>query len=267
MFFILNNFLVLLVSMIVAIIGNIIGIGGGVMLLPFFIFYLHLNSIAASGLGLFTITISTIGGTFAFIRQKAINYKLFMIIISFIIPGVIVGSIVNRFVNTQEFKAILPFWVMSVGSFSLFTTKKQALKGLEKLDNEKISHNKLTRFVSFLSGFVSGFFGVGIGGVMGTYLITVEQISARIAFSTLIMVMAITSLIGFLAHYVAAGNITPTWIIYIIPLSLGAILGSQIGAFISKRANIKTLRLYQGWVILLLGIALLLVDIVNFLKI
>jgi uncharacterized membrane protein YfcA len=48
---------------------------------------------------------------------------------------------------------------------------------------------------------------------------------------------------------------------------LGAILGSQIGANISKKTNIKTLRLYQGWIILLLGITLLLVDILNYLKI
>jgi hypothetical protein len=65
-----SSIVVLSFSMIVAIIGNIIGIGDGVMLLPFFIFYLHLNSIAASGLSLFTIVLSTIGGTFAFIRQK-----------------------------------------------------------------------------------------------------------------------------------------------------------------------------------------------------
>ncbi len=262
-----SSIVVLSFSMIVAIIGNIIGIGGGVMLLPFFIFYLHLNSIAASGLSLFTIILSTIGGTFAFIRQKTINYKLFLIIISFIIPGVIIGSIVNKFVNTQEFKEILPIWVISIGTFSLITAKKQPLKKMDSSENESIKHNKLTRLVSFISGFVSGFFGVGIGGVMGTYLVAVEEISARIAFSTLIMVMTITSLFGFLVHYESAGLNFTSWITYLIPLSLGAILGSQIGAYISKVSNIKTLRLYQGYVILSLGISLFIVNILNIIKI
>jgi uncharacterized membrane protein YfcA len=252
--------------MIVAIIGNIIGIGGGIMLLPFFIFYLHLNSIAASGLSLFTIVLSTIGGTFAFVRQKTINYKLFLIIISLIIPGVIIGSIVNKFVNTQEFKEILPIWVIFIGTFSLITTKKQPLI-INNSENDSIQHKKLTMIVSFVSGFVSGFFGVGIGAIMGTYLVVVEKISARIAFSTLIMVMTITSLFGFLVHYESAGLDLTSWIIYLIPLSLGAILGSQIGAYISKISNIKTLRLYQGYIILSLGISLLIVNILNIIKI
>jgi len=262
-----SSIVVLLFSIIVAIIGNIIGIGGGIMLLPFFIFYLHLNSIAASGLSLFTIVLSTIGGTFAFIRQKTINYKLFLIIISLIIPGVIIGSIVNKFVNTQEFKEILPIWVIFIGTFSLITAKKQPLKNINNSGNNSIKHSKLTSLVSFVSGFVSGFFGVGIGAIMGTYLVVVEEISARIAFSTLIMVMTITSLFGFLIHYKSAGLDLTSWIIYLIPLSLGAILGSQIGAYISKISNIKTLRLYQGYIILSLGISLLIVNILNIIKI
>jgi len=258
---------VFLFSMIVAVIGNIIGIGGGVMLLPFFILYLHLNSMTASGLSLFTIVLSTIGGTFAFTRQRIINYKLFFTIISLIIPGVVVGSVANKFVNTQEFKEILPIWVISIGMFSLITTKRQPVKEINNSKNDSIKHKNLTRLVSFLSGFISGFFGVGIGGVMGTYLVAVEGISARIAFSTLIMVMTITSLFGFLVHYESAGLDFTSWIIYLIPLSLGAILGSQIGAYVSKISNMKTLRLYQGYIILSLGISLLIVNILNIIKI
>ncbi|MEM3265803.1 MAG: TSUP family transporter, partial [Thermoplasmata archaeon] len=101
---IINIFVVFFVSVMVSIIGNVIGIGGGVMLVPFFILYLHLTSVVASGLSLFTIVISTLGGAYAFIKQKIFNYKLFIVLIFSILPGVIVGSIINKFVNTQQFK-------------------------------------------------------------------------------------------------------------------------------------------------------------------
>ncbi len=264
---IINSTVILTISMIVAIIGNVIGIGGGVMLIPFFILFLHLNSIVASGLSLFTIMLSTIGGTFAFIRQKTISYKLFFIITSLIIPGVIIGSIVNKFVSTQEFKEVLPIFVIFIGAFSLITAKKQLLKKIDSSENDSIKHKKIIRLVSFISGFVSGFFGLGIGGIMGTYLVAVEEISARIAFSTIIMAMTITSLFGFIVHFECAGLDFISWILYLIPLSLGAILGSQVGAYISKKSNLKTLRLYQGYIILSLGISLLIVNILNILKI
>ncbi|PMP85502.1 MAG: hypothetical protein C0174_04205 [Thermodesulfobium narugense] len=266
-FIIFNSIIVFFLSMIVAIIGNIVGIGGGVMLLPFFIFYLHLNSVVASGLSLFTIVISTIGGTFAFIKQKTINYKLFITIVSLIVPGVIIGSIANKFVNTHEFREILPLWIIAIGTFSLITAKQQTLKNTKEFENASVKHRRLTRIVSLISGFVSGFFGVGIGGIMGTYLVAVEKISARIAFSTMIMVMTITSLFGFFVHFESAGLNLSLWITYLIPLTLGAILGSQIGAYISKASNVKALRLYQGYVILFLGISLLIVNILNFIKI
>lgn len=259
---ILNGLAVLTVSIIVSTIGNIIGIGGGIILVPFFILYLHLSSIVASGLSLFTIVVSTIGGSYAFAKQKVISYKLLFALIAFILPGIIVGSIVNKFISTQEFKSIFPIWVIAMGIFSLVATKKQLID-TQIENNSNVKHKKIASLTSFIAGFVSGFFGVGIGGIMGTYLVAVEQISPRVAFSTLIMTMTITSLIGFFVHLSTAVGYSSIWLLYAIFLSIGAVIGSQIGAYISKVSNIKALRLYQGWIILSLGVLLLLIDIIN----
>ncbi|WP_342670531.1 sulfite exporter TauE/SafE family protein [Desulfurella multipotens] len=228
-----------------------------------FIYYLHLSSIIASGLSLFTIVVSSIGGTYAFIKQKTIDYKLFVVIISFILPGIIIGSIVNKFIKTQQFAIIFPLWVIIIGIFSLVSAKKNLLKFNGQSTTNIIKHNNLLRFISFLAGFASGFFGLGIGGIMGTYLVAVEEISPRKAFSTLIMIMTVTSLIGFIVHLTNTNAYSSVWLLYAIFLFIGAVSGSQIGAYISSTLDLKTLRVYQGWIILFLGFFLFLGNIVK----
>ena len=64
-------FTLFITALLVGIVGNAIGIGGGILLVPFFIFYMHLSPLESSGLSLFTIMISTAGGSYIFYK---INY-------------------------------------------------------------------------------------------------------------------------------------------------------------------------------------------------
>ena len=60
-------FTLFITALLVGIVGNAIGIGGGILLVPFFIFYMHLSPLESSGLSLFTIMISTAGGSYIFL--------------------------------------------------------------------------------------------------------------------------------------------------------------------------------------------------------
>ncbi|OSS41322.1 hypothetical protein DESAMIL20_875 [Desulfurella amilsii] len=260
----LNSIVLLFFSATVTAVGNIIGIGGGVILVPFFIFYLHLNPIIASGLSLFTIVISTASGSYAFLRQKVIDRNLLLFLLMFILPGVIIGSFINRFVNTQQFKNIFPLWIIVLGIISLKSTKKQSVNlGSSEPYRKAIKNTKTAGFVSLGAGFISGFFGVGVGGIIGTYLLGTEKMHPRVALSTLITTMTFTSLIGFLIHFFNSLPYLNAWLIYILPLAVGAVFGSQMGAYVAKIVKPKNLSLYRGWIILSLGFALVFINMLT----
>ena len=203
-------FTLFITALFVGIVGNTIGIGGGILLVPFFIFYMHLSPLESSGLSLFTIMLSTTGGSYIFYKDKTIDLNLYLMILLPALFGIIIGSVLSRYILTNQFKWVLSFIII----------------------------------------------GIGIGGITGTFLTAVEQIPPRIAFSTIISIMAIISLIGGLIHFYYIKN--PLHMaIYIIPLGAGALTGSKIGAFISKNSKAKTLRIYQGTFIILLGILML----------
>jgi uncharacterized membrane protein YfcA len=314
-------------SISVGIIGNIIGIGGGILLVPFFLLYMHLSPVKASGLSLFTILASSSGGSFKFIKEKIIDFKLYLMIVLFAVPGVIAGSILSIYIKTDEFKGIFSLIIIIIGVFSLIATNIQTKKAENEIDlnkvksdndansfnikknkeinNKKESNNEniktlsgsgrnkkfklqsiiiylkhinissdikrkkidrtgnifdyyikkpiVINFFSLIAGFISGFIGIGIGGITGTFLTAVEQIPPRIAFSTVILAMILTSVVGGFIHLSYMRFSSDAIIIYLIPLMIGAVIGSQLGVHISKLLKSRTLRLYQGWIIITLG--------------
>jgi uncharacterized membrane protein YfcA len=245
--------------MIVGIIGNAIGIGGGILLIPFFLFYMHLHPIEASGLSLFTIIASTLGGSIRFFKEKAVDKNLYLMIALFAIPGVILGSVISKFVEVKQFTNIFGFIIICIGLFSVIATKKQSKTITEDIHNYVIKSPFSIRIFSLIAGFISGLLGIGIGGITGTFLTAIEQIPPRIAFSTIIFVMPLTSMIGSLVHF-SYIKFSPKILVFLIPLTIGAITGSQIGAFISKNSKAKHLRLYQGWIITFLGFLMLIIN-------
>ncbi|RZD14671.1 MAG: sulfite exporter TauE/SafE family protein [Candidatus Acidulodesulfobacterium ferriphilum] len=279
-------FTLFITALFVGIVGNTIGIGGGILLVPFFIFYMHLSPLESSGLSLFTIMLSAMGGSYIFYKDKTIDLNLYLMILLPALFGIIIGSVLSRYILTDQFKWVLSFIIIGIGIFSLIATKKQAAYKNNYSDKYaaplKNRHRRFLRghirktlkesngttydyeiksplsinIFSLIAGFVSGFIGIGIGGITGTFLTAVEQIPPRIAFSTIISIMAIISLIGGLIHFYYIKN--PLHMaIYIIPLGAGALTGSKIGAFISKNSKAKILRIYQGTFIILLGVLML----------
>jgi hypothetical protein len=295
-------------SISVGIVGNTIGIGGGILLVPFFLFYMHMPPLEASGLSLFTIVASTSGGSLKFIKEKIIDFRLFFMIVLFAVPAAVAGSILSKYINANEFKGVFSFIIIIIGIFSLMATRIQTKKKIthnnEKIiENESIetlsstsnnnnidfnnidfglqsviiyfrnissnikreridrAGNKYDYYIkkpiainlfSIVAGFISGFIGIGIGGVTGTFLTAVEQIPPRIAFSTIVLAMIFSSIAGGFIH-LAYMKLSFKTIIYLIPLMAGAIIGSQLGAIISTLLKSRTLRLYQGWIIIILG--------------
>ncbi len=281
--------ILLITAFVIGIIGNAIGIGGGIFLIPFFIFYMHLSPLESSGLSLFTIMISTAGGSYIFYKDKTIDSELYLMILVPAGLGIIAGSVLGRYVSANQFKWLFSFIIIGIGIFSLAATKKQTAVNVKSKnfisctnDNDKIltKKNSIKKTVvekngtvhdyeiksplsinvfSLIAGFISGFIGIGIGGVTGTFLTAVEQIPPRIAFSTVISVMAIISFIGGLIHFYYIKN-PLNLVFYIIPLGAGALAGSKTGAFVSKNSKARTLRVYQASIIILLGALMLLLS-------
>ncbi|MGC8645870.1 MAG: sulfite exporter TauE/SafE family protein [Thermoplasmata archaeon] len=263
------------IALSIGIIGNIAGIGGGIIIMIVLLFLLRIDPVTASGLSLVTILASAAVGSASNYRQHAINTRL---LIAICIPaslGVLLGSYLVVHFKDSYFNLIFSFVSISIGLFSLVVTNVDRRKNRietgsfiergSKTDlapSEKKNAGNVQHLFTFLAGIAGGFLGIGVGGIVGTYLTAVRKINPKIAFSTVLSAMIFTSIIGSSFHLLAIKPI-PDLLVLTISLATGAAIGGFLGSYISSRIQFFKLRLAQGYIIVSLGLLTLLLTLVT----
>lgn len=238
-------------TMLVAFISNMAGIGGGGLLVLFFLYYLGMSSVLATGLSLVTIATSAVIGSFSNIRHGHVDLKLFRVVLIFGLVGIILGSLLSFVVPTGIFKGVFGLIPISIGTTSLILT----LRGKEVKDHLE-PKTYLDRGISvsaFVAGIVSGFTGIGIGGITGTYLISKKRMKPKTVFSTLVFTMIFTSLLGGLIH-VSSLKFSKETDLYIPLLIIGAAIGALAGARVSGVIRSRSLKFFQAIAIISIGL-------------
>jgi|GEM_PF-1059443 len=255
----------LISSIAIGIIGNIAGIGGGVFLMIIFLYIFNINPVISGGLSLITIVASTLAGSNMNMKQGAIDRSLFYVVAIAAGVGAILGAIICYFVAINVFHLFFGIIVFCIGLFSFLATKSEIKKNkgaayLKQSFKEYVANNKPLNYsknnsifgVSFIAGILSGLFGLGIGAVVGTYLTAIKHIHPKIAFSTIVAVMVLTSTLGAVVHFMKYG-MQYQYFLLAMPLVIGAALGGFTGAKLSSNMNFSKLRSFQSYVVMFFG--------------
>lgn len=234
----------------VGLVGNITGIGGGVMIILFLVYVFNFSPLDAAGLSLLTLVFSSLTGLVQNIRQKFIDYKLFLIIAIIAVLGAVVGSVFATFVSSTSFKGIFAVILIILGIYSVYSSHRQTRTGVEDYETDK-THSPDTGAVSLIAGIVSGFVGIGIGGIVGTYLTSIKRAEPKIAIATIIAATFPITVAGMALHFHYTGLIN---IAYAPPLVTGAFIGGLLGSWLVGKAPQVSLRFFQGYIIIFFGI-------------
>ncbi len=236
-------------AFLVGVIGNISGVGGGVMIVLLLVYGFSFDPLDAAGLSLLTLVFSTLVGFIQDIRRKLVNKGLLYIIAPIGVITAVIGSVITDYVSANTFKGAFSVILISLGLFSVYSSNKQRRYSLPKRDIHT-AINSRTGIVSLLAGTVSGFIGIGIGGMMGTYLTAIKRIDARTAIATVIAATLPITIAGAGFHFYLSGGIN---LEFAPPLVLGAVLGGLVGASIIVKAPHLSLRFLQGYLVLTFG--------------
>lgn len=274
MAFIIEALLLFISAISIGIVGNMVGIGGGVLLMIIFLFLLRIDPVLAGGLSLLTVIASALSGSISNREQGSIDGRLFLDIALTAGVGAVLGSMISYFILFSAFKLYFGITVLSLGFFSFISTRLElrSNRGQRYLNltfaeahaggtRAFRSHRSLA-LVSLVAGIISGLFGVGIGAVVGTFLTSIKHVHPKVAFSSVVAAMVITSGAGAIAHFFKLG-IPPSDLLIIIPLLLGAALGGLTGAHISSHMSFARLRSSQSYVVMLFGALSIIVSLLT----
>ncbi|MFH1227592.1 MAG: sulfite exporter TauE/SafE family protein [Planctomycetota bacterium] len=240
---------------LVGTIGTLAGIGGGIFIVPFLLLACGFTPQLAVGTGLLVVLCNSLSGTVAYAFQKQrIDYRVGVFFTVFVMPGVVIGSYALNILPAALFKPIFSAILAIIAVYQIIR------KPIDNDDSEmgipdKAGTNRyiFLAAISCLTGFVAGFMGIGGGIIHIPVLIFLVGLSVHRATATSHFILFFTSLAAVIDNGIMGHIDYRTGLI----LGIGAILGAQAGAYISRRTRPRIIILMLSVVLILTALKML----------
>ncbi len=223
------------------ILGSMIGLGGGIIVVPVLTF-LGFPPTAAASNSLFAALSNAIASTISYSRQKRIEYPLGIKLGLLSIPGTILGAVISTDVAPEVFKILFGF-VLIASAMYIFFRKKFETK-------EKTISKQMIVFAvgaSFFAGIISSFFGIGGGIVFVPLMVVGMGMAMKKAAPTSQLILLFASLSGVVTHSIL-GHPDFTQAGF---LAIGSFIGGLVGARLSLDIKERYLQILVSVVILI----------------
>lgn len=226
---------------VAGILGSMIGLGGGVIVVPVLTF-LGFPPTAAASNSLFAALSNAIASTVSYSKQKRIVYPLGLKLGLLSIPGTVFGALFSTDIAPDIFKMLFGFVLIASAAY-VFLRKKIEAK-------EKTISKQMTVFAigaSFFAGIISSFFGIGGGIIFVPLMIVGMGMAMKKAAPTSQMILLFASFSGVIVHsllghpdFLQAGL-----------LAVGSFFGGLVGARLSIDVKERYLQILVSVVILI----------------
>ena len=263
--------LLLLFGFAVSLPASMAGLGGGFIIVPVLIIFFDLPTQNAVAVSLMAMCGTSISATITYVRQKRVDYLLGLVYDVLDLPGVVLGVYLTTFLPSNLLTGIVGVLIIAM-SVLLFTRNRENQQVEKQNFDEKLgsrgwkrtlvdSSGRVFKYVihspllvllsSFAGGLVAGM--CGLGGITDTSTMILLGVAPHVAVASSEFAMTLTSLTGVFAH----GFLHNILFDYAVAITVGTIIGAQVGSTLTKRVKGKTLRKILSAIGFLAGIRLI----------
>ena len=226
--------------------GGLVGLGGGVIMIPLMVSVLKLDQHSAHGTSLFVLIFTGIAGAISYGLHGNID----------VIASVLLAfSAVFTARSGAHFAHSLPAWKLKrcFGYFIIFISILMFTK--QYIPDIHLAGGQAARIILFLvtgtvTGFISGMMGVGGGSLMVPVMVLLAGIPQHAAQGSSLLAMVPTSGAGAHKHW-QLGNVKK---IALPGLIIGIFIGAYTGATLANLFSDFILRIIFGSVLVWTGV-------------
>lgn len=242
-------FAVIGVGFLAGILGAILGLGGGVVVVPALEFILPYfgqditiqQAVAISQIGVLAVGVS---GAAAYLQKGLVRVRTGYLLSPFTILGGALGSYLGLILPAKA--------VATVFAALLVYSAYNLLRSLKKSEEERPASPLVPPAMTF-AGVMSGLLGIGGGTVQVPVLNLMSGMPIRAAIATSTFIMGLTAVAnalvyhagGLLDFYLAAG------------VAFGVLIGAKLGANIQSLIPVERLKLFFSLLLLFTATRLL----------
>lgn len=228
-----ENLWMIPLGFVAGVVGSIIGLGGGIIVVPVMTLLGYPHTVASSS-SLFAAFSNSIASSVSYAKQKRIEYRLGLKLGLMSVPGTILGAFISSDASPSTFKILFGV-VMIVSCFYLFM--KRGMKSKSSNMTNKLL--VLSSVISFFAGILSSFFGIGGGIVFVPLMILGIGVLVKNATATSQLILMFSSASGMIAHSIL-GHADFSYALF---LAIGAFGGGLLGAKLSVDLKENSIRI------------------------
>jgi len=259
--------LVALGSLLAGFLGSLTGLGGGVVIVPLLALVFHVDMRYAIGASLVSVIATSSGAAAAYVREGFSNMRIGM----FLEIATTIGALAGAFIATRVATSTIAIVFGCVLVYSAYLSirsrpadsvdeKQDRLARVLNLDGDypasdgQVQHYTVHRIplgfgLMFGAGTLSGLLGIGSGAVKVLAMDQAMRVPFKVSTTTSNFMIGVTAAASA-GVYLARGYIDPG---IAMPVVLGALAGSMLGAKVLVNTRTKPLRWVFSAVIVVLG--------------
>ncbi|MDG7012071.1 MAG: sulfite exporter TauE/SafE family protein [Nitrososphaerota archaeon] len=248
---------IFLASIVAGVIGSLVGLGGGVVVIPMLTIGLGVNIHYAIGASIVSVIATSSGAAATYVKDKMTNLRVGMFLELATTTGAIIGALIAAYVSSIALELV--FGVILLASLIPLVRKigedipvTPELVGLSKklkltgsyveTDGSTVNYNAthpaegLAGMV--VAGLISGLLGIGSGTFKVLSMDLAMKLPMKVSTTTSNFMIGVTAAASAGIYFVR-GDVDP---IIVAPVALGILIGASFGAKALPRAKNPTVR-------------------------
>lgn len=257
-------------SLAAGLLGALTGLGGGVVIVPLLALGFHIDIRYAIGASLMSVIATSSGSASAYVREGFSNIRIGMFLEIATTIGAVLGAWLATITPTRGIAIV--FGSILILSAAISNRRRPApdpnapagplalklrLNGSYPVGGIK-QHYNVRRVpvgfgMMFGAGTLSGLLGIGSGAVKVLAMDEAMQVPFKVSTTTSNFMIGVTAAASA-GVYLSRGYIDPS---LVMPVALGVLAGSLLGAKILVHSRTHSLRIVFGVVIAALGVEMI----------
>lgn len=262
-------------ALVAGFLGSLTGLGGGVIIVPLLTLGMGVDIRYAIGTSLVAVIATSSGAAAAYVKEGITNIKIGMFLETATTAGAMVGAALAVIVPAYSLMILFGMVLLYSGIIS-FKNRKEEILPVKKI---RIKESKLAKLLNLdgkyqtlsgrssykvhnlvggylmmiLAGILSGLLGIGSGAFKVIAMDSIMKLPFKVSSATSNFMIGVTAAASA-GVYLTRGYIDP---VLSMPVVIGVLLGSLIGAKTLMKSKTKSLRIVFAIVITLLAVEML----------
>lgn len=256
------------ISILAGFFGSLVGLGGGVVIVPALTLLFGIDIRYAIGASIVSVIATSSGAAAAYVREGLANLRTAMLLEVGTTTGAVTGAWMAGILHGRWLFVCFGLILAGSGIAMLRRVRERASpagvdpwavrlrldgsyldEALNRVVSYRVIHTRLGLGLMYLAGIVSGLLGIGSGVLKVPAMDLAMRIPIKVSTATSNFMIGVTAAASA-GVYFARGDIDP---FIAAPVAIGVVLGATAGSRVLPRTDNRTLRLIFVLVLLVVS--------------